>query len=114
MSKFLTILICFLGAVFRPGNLLAQAQQNPWSLEACISYALTHNSEVRQSELDLEVSQATRAQTKAALLPTGRASAAHGYNFGRSINPFTNQYVEEQIQTSNLGLNASLLLFNGL
>ena len=113
MSRFLTSLILFL-VLAGPGNVSAQNQQGPWSLEECINYALTHNSDVRQSELDLEVSRATQAQTKAALLPTGRVGAAHGYNFGRSINPFTNQYVEEQIQTSNLNLNASLLLFNGM
>ncbi|KAA5549026.1 TolC family protein [Adhaeribacter rhizoryzae] len=113
MSKILTFLLGFL-VLSGPGNLFAQNHQGPWSLEDCISYALTHNSDVRQSELALEVSKATQAQAKAAILPTGRAGVSHGYNFGRSINPFTNQYVEEQIQTSSLDVSSNLLLFNGL
>jgi outer membrane protein len=86
----------------------------PWSLEACIHYALTNNSLVQQSELDLESSKALQLQARMAMLPTGRAGASHAYNAGRSINPFTYEFIEEQFQSNDLGLNAGLTLFGGL
>lgn len=92
----------------------AGAQTPPWSLEACIQYALTHNSQVKQSELDLESSKALQVQSRMAMLPTGRAGASHAYNAGRSINPFTYEFIEEQFQSNDLGLNAGLTLFGGL
>jgi outer membrane protein len=48
-----------------------------------------------------------------AMLPTGRAGANHAFNAGRSINPFTYEFIEEQFQSNDLGLNAGLALFGG-
>lgn len=92
----------------------AQAPDGPWTLEACIQYAISHNGLVKQSELDLETSKALQVQSRRAMLPTARAGASHAYNAGRSINPFTYEFIEEQFQSNDLGLNGGLTLFSGL
>ena len=108
ISIFLFVLI------YTTGNSFAQTKEGPWSLEACISYAISHNAEVRASELTLEADKATQVQAKMSLLPTGQINASHGINAGRSIDPFTNQPITQQFQTTDVGLNANLNLFNGL
>ncbi|MGV3504606.1 MAG: TolC family protein [Adhaeribacter sp.] len=92
----------------------AQAPAGPWSLEACIQYAIGHNGQVKQSELNLEASKALQVQSRLAMLPTARAGASHALNAGRSINPFTYEFIEEQFQSNDLGLNGGLNLFSGL
>jgi outer membrane protein len=85
-----------------------------WTLEECISYAVKYNITVRRSELTLETSRAYYDQTKAAFLPTVNAGASHYFNYGRSIDRATNQFINENTQNGGLQLNGSLPLFNGL
>lgn len=47
-------------------------------------------------------------------LPTLNGSASHNYNFGRSVDPFTNQFTTEQIQSDNVSLSSNVTLFGGL
>lgn len=115
MSRIPKILLGFV-LLLGVGRVGAQGQPpaGPWSLEACIHYAVTHSSQVKQSELELESSKAGQMQSRMAMLPTGRAGASHAYNAGRSINPFTYEFIEEQFQSNDIGLNAGLTLFSGL
>ncbi len=48
----------------------------------------------------------------ACAMQTLNLSSSGGANFGRSIDPTTNQFVEQQIDNANANANASLLLFN--
>lgn len=114
MPRFTNLLLGLVLLLLRAGWAGAQVPAGPWSLEACIHYAVTNNSQVKQSELDLESSKAGQMQSRMAMLPTGRAGANHAYNAGRSINPFTYEFIEEQFQSNDLGLNAGLTLFGGL
>lgn len=113
MPGFKYLFLCF-SLFLSVEKAAAQTPKGPWSLDDCIVYALSHNADVRQSTLDLEASKALQAQAKMGLLPTSIINASHGNNSGRSIDPFTNQPIVQQFQTSNLGLNADLNLFSGL
>jgi outer membrane protein len=46
-------------------------------------------------------------------LPDLNASASHGKNFGRSIDPFTNAFIDQKVGYANYGASSNLLLFNG-
>jgi outer membrane protein len=48
-----------------------------------------------------------------ALLPTLNASGSYGSNWGRTIDPSTNNFTTNKVENSNLSANASLLLWNG-
>ena len=88
--------------------------QKPWTLEECISHALKNNLQIRQAENNLKIADENLLQNRAASLPNLNGSASHNYNFGRNIDPFTNQYTNQTVQSNNFGLNSSLILFNGL
>jgi outer membrane protein len=46
------------------------------------------------------------------MLPSLNVSGSGGANFGRSIDPTTNLFIDQQINNANANANASLLLFN--
>ncbi|WP_338793376.1 TolC family protein [Bernardetia sp. MNP-M8] len=94
------------------GQTIAQ-NTTEWSLDSCISYALRQNIQLKISELGIENSELTLKQSKDNRLPNANASISHNYNWGRSIDPFSNSFVNQRIQTNNLSLNSSVTLFNG-
>ena len=100
-------------------HLLVAQSDNPseplsFTLQECIDYAIRHNINVRQSEWSVVGDQVALRQSKADLFPSINAGTSFSYNVGRTINPFTNEYVEQPISQQNLNLGANLVLFNGL
>jgi outer membrane protein len=51
-------------------------------------------------------------QSRYTMLPSLNVSGSGGSNFGRSIDPTTNSFIDEKIDNVNVNANASLLLFN--
>ncbi len=88
--------------------------QKVWTLEECIAYALDNNITIKQSEISTEVSSVNYTQSKAAFLPTLNSNASYSYNFGRSVDPFTYNFSNSEIQSANISLSANLNIFNGL
>ena len=84
-----------------------------WDLEKCITYALDHNIQVKQQELNTQISENTNKQTKMGLLPNLNANLNRSYSFGRSVDPFTNEFNQTNAQNDNYGINSSVTLFNG-
>lgn len=84
-----------------------------WSLEQCINYAISHNITIKQKELSVQLSKENLFQSKMSLLPSLNGDASGGYNFGRSIDPTSNQYVSQKIQTTSLSVSSGITLFDG-
>ncbi len=94
---------------------LCTAAQNKWSLQKCIEYAYTHNLQLQQTANTAKISEVNYLQSKAAILPNINGSFSNTYNFGRTIDRFTNQFVDDKaVLSQNLGVSANLTLFNGL
>ena len=87
--------------------------QKPWSLKKCIEYALENNIQIKQNLLNTELSKDNLLLSKAGSLPNLNGIATHNYNFGRTIDPFTNQFATNQVQSNSFGLSSSVTLFNG-
>lgn len=87
--------------------------QQAWSLEQCIDYALKNNIDIRQQKLTESSSRHEVEKSYAMLFPTLNASGSQGYSFGRSVDPFTNEFSNERIMRQDFSLNASLVLFAG-
>lgn len=108
---------CWLGLVLL---FLAAAQfnkanaQTVWSLQRCLDHAFEHNLQIKLSALG-EVSAEIGVQNaQGAFLPNLNSNLSHGYNFGRTIDPFTNQFVESKaIRSNSFGLSTGMVLFNG-
>lgn len=86
----------------------------PWTLQQCIEYALLNNISIKQSELNVKLNDANYLQSKANILPTLNGNISHQYNFGRTIDPFTNQFATDQVLSQNFFLSTNLVLFSGL
>jgi len=112
--KLPLILHSFLLSVLFIGTNQAQNSGSPWTLQQCIDYALKNNLQIRQTELGQETNRVTLAQDKANLLPSVNASAYHNYNFGRTIDPYTNTFANSEVLSENFSVSSGLVLFNGL
>lgn len=93
---------------------LQTAAQEAWSLQRCLDHAFEHNIQIQLGQLG-ETSAAIGTQSaKGAFLPNLNGNLSHGYNFGRTIDPFTNQFVESSaIRSNSFGLSTGMVLFNG-
>jgi outer membrane protein len=104
--------------VVATGSLLprsyAQTTTTPWTLQQCIEYALKNNVQVRQSELTRQTYSVSLNQYKANLLPSLNANASNSYNFGQTIDPYTNEFANSMVLSQNFSLSTSLVIFNGL
>lgn len=88
--------------------------QEEWTLERCISYALENNIQLKQSSLQVESAKYDKTQSLAQMFPNLNASTSFSTNFGRNIDPGTNQFVNEEVQSNNFRVGSNATLFNGL
>ncbi|HXC06950.1 MAG TPA: TolC family protein, partial [Bacteroidia bacterium] len=91
----------------------AQNKNSAWSLQQCIDYALKSNLQIRQTELTRETNEITLTQDRANLLPNLNGNANHNYNFGRTIDLYTNTFATDLVLSENFALSSGLVLFNG-
>ena len=84
-----------------------------WTLERCLEHAFEHNLQLKQSQLGLRQSEIATLTAKGAFLPNLNASSSFGVNIGQTIDPFTNQFATDAVQSSNVGLSSGVTLFNG-
>lgn len=87
---------------------------NKWSLDRCISYAIENNIQIKQSALQMQSSKLDKSQSLAQMFPNLNASTGFNTNFGRNIDPGTNQFVNEQVNSNNFRVGSNVTLFNGL
>ncbi len=88
-------------------------EKKVWTLKDCIDEALQKNLNVKRSLLSVETSQVNLNQAKLQMLPTLNGGGQFGYNWGRSIDPTTNLFTTQRVNSFNLNASSSLLLFNG-
>ena len=89
------------------------AEGNVWSLQRCLEHALEHNLQLQQAELGLVRGALAETSAKGAFLPNLNASSSYGVNIGQRIDPFTNEFASDAVQSSNYGMSSGLTLFNG-
>lgn len=88
--------------------------QNNWDLKSCIDYAVKHNIQLKQSQITSEINKNNYEQTKYGTLPTLNLGAAHTYNFGKTIDRFTNTFANTQVLSQNFFVSSNVVLFSGL
>ncbi len=85
-----------------------------WTLEQCINYAWDHNIQVKQAELTQKITKNNYTASKASLLPNLNGMVSHTYNFGRTIDPFTNTFATSEVLSEDFYLQASFTIFGGM
>lgn len=108
MSTILKILFIFL-FTFGPG----MYAQEKWTLDECVAYALDHNLQLNDFEYTSQSGRETYRQSVRDLLPRINGSADYVINFGRSIDPFTNNVVATDFFSNRYSLESSIDLFRG-
>ena len=89
------------------------AQTKTLTLQQCVELAVNNNAQVNQAVYQLETASINVKQAKGNLLPDLFGNLGHGINQGRNIDPFTNSYINQQVNFANGGINSSATLFNG-
>jgi len=86
--------------------------QEQWDLRKCVDYALKNNISVQQADVQSRIVALTYEQSKLSQYPSLTFQNRAGYQFGRSIDPSTNLYTNQEILSSDHALNLNLDLFN--
>lgn len=107
MKKSIIIALLLLGV-------FAQAQNKKWTLKECVEYALENNISIKQSELNLEVTEAEKLAALGNFLPTLNANANLAENTGLSFNPTTNEPETVTFLSASGNINVGYTLFDGL
>lgn len=83
-----------------------------WTLQQAVQYALEHNLSIQQNVLNERLSKLGLQQSRLSQLPNANVSSAYGRSFGRSVDPTTNQFVNNtSYDFISLSANADVLIF---
>lgn len=92
---------------------LSQGSNRKLSLKQAVETGIANNLQVQQAGLQAQTSEINWMQAKSDRLPNLNGSFNTGINRGRSIDPFTNAFSNQQISFASYGLNSGIILFNG-
>ena len=84
-----------------------------WTLEECINYAIEHNIDIRQRELNKQNAAIDVNTAKMSRLPDLNAGISQKWSFGRSNNTPSGIYENQTISNTNLSASSSMPLFTG-
>ncbi|MCU0334460.1 MAG: TolC family protein [Chitinophagaceae bacterium] len=91
---------------------MAGLAQEKWDLRRCVEYAIANNISVKQNDIQARLNDLVYQQSRDARWPTLNFSTSLGEQFGRSIDPTTNQFTQNNITFSNLNIQTGVTLFN--
>ncbi|PKD17526.1 transporter [Salegentibacter salinarum] len=109
MKKYSLLTIFLFSAFF-----VKAQEDNEWTLQECVNYALENNIQVKQSELDVELAELGRRDAIGNFLPNINASATNSWNTGLTQNVTTGVLQTQTTRNFSAGVTASLNLFDGL
>ncbi len=94
--------------------LRTNGQSQAWTFQQCLDTALQRNISVNQSRLTNELNKVSLEQSRSNRIPSLSGSANEAVNFGKNVDPTTNQFVTQAYHSTNFGISSGLNLFNGL
>jgi outer membrane protein TolC len=94
-------------------TIIALPAQETWTLEQCVKRAQERNLDVRNAALDADLADKVHEQAYWSFLPNLNGAATHGYNWGKTIDQYTNTFATDRVRTNNLYLNSDVTLFQG-
>ncbi len=91
-----------------------QAQEKKWTLQECVQHALENNISIKQSELNVQLTDVDKLEAIGNFLPTLNATGSISSNTGLSLNPTTNNLQNTTLTSASGRVNVGLTLFDGL
>ena len=104
----LTLLLGFLIGF----SAVSQQSTRILDLQQCVDIAIENNLSVRRSELQEQRAKVSHLQSRAEMLPNLNVGGNYGSQWGRSIDPTTNQFITQQINFTGLNGSSNVTLFN--
>ena len=87
--------------------------QEIWSLEKCIKHSMESSLTIKQSNINTKLSEINLRQSKSARHPNLNGNVSAFWNFGRTVDPTTNQFNTETFFSNNYGISSGVMLWNG-
>lgn len=88
--------------------------QGKWTYQECIEYAWENNLVLNNASFDQRRQHVNYKAAVSNFVPSLSAYSGYEIREGRSLDPETNGYTENKNFANAYGVNASLLIFNGL
>jgi outer membrane protein len=88
------------------------ANAEVWTLDSCVSYAVSHNISVRQQQLQVKQGEYAIRESQDSYLPTVDGSASESMSFGRGLTA-ENTYADRNTTNTQWGIGLNLPLFQG-
>lgn len=119
LIKHKFILFCCIIFTLAHNEAISQGQSDlvipdgPVDLEEAIGIALRNNPQLKKANLQVQGSAMAYEQSRWQRWPSLNFNASQGFSFGRNIDPFTNEFVQQNINFNNFQLNSSATLYAG-
>ena len=91
-----------------------ESPKKEWTFQECVAYALDNNLSIQRGQLDRETSVINLTQAKADMFPNLNLGGQYATNWGRSIDPTTNLFISQRINSTGVQGSTSVTIFNGL
>ena len=108
MKRFLLPFLVFTVLV---SGIQAQDAGDKWSLQRCVDYAAKNNISVKQADVQARLAKIEVERAKLAQYPNVGFSTNVGTQYGRSIDPTTNQFTSSQLLFQNLNVTTGVSVF---
>lgn len=86
--------------------------QEKWDLKKSVEYAWSHNVTVKQANIQAGIDSLTLRQSTLSQFPFASANSNLGLQFGRSIDPTTNQFTTTQLLFQQYNFQANITIFS--
>ena len=113
MKLYIIILSLLFAQVTFSQNVISKEPVKIWSLENLIEYALENNITLKDASLNKDIAAVDYYKAKSSRLPNLFGSASQSFSSGNTIDPITSDFVTDQINSTNVGLNTAVTLFQG-
>lgn len=104
MKKIAIILLIIL-----PASLVAQEK---WDLRRCVEYAMQNNISVKQADVQARIAALQVKQAQLNQYPNLNFNTNLSLQFGRSIDPTSNQFTTSKFLSQNYGVNGGIQIYN--
>jgi len=112
MNKKIPVLICLWLSAINFG-FSQNSERTIYTLNDCIEIAISNNLDLKNTTLKTKTAAINYNQVRLDMIPSLNANYNIGINNGRSIDPFSNDYVNQELTFSNAALSLNATLFNG-
>ena len=101
-------------ALLAPTLAGAQDLNHPWTLQECLDWALEHNLNVKQSELNVAQREIQLNTSKNAYFPNVSGSANESVHFGRGLTEDNTYTTGATTTNTSFSIGAGMNLFDGM